>query len=146
MALPKHIGIVGSRSFAKLLVSSPHPVFVHINTFVSKLSPETTIISGGAIGVDRWAEAAAKKRNLKTIIKYPSEDLPIPARFFTRNTDIVRELAENKGTLVAFIDVNSYNGTRDTIKKAKARGVPVLVYKFTLTGKYVGEGLLELKV
>lgn len=132
--LPDTIAIVGSRSFAKGDYEAGSKVAKIVDSFISKLKPTTIIVSGGAIGVDSYAESAAKRMRLTRMIFEPRPDIPYPKRFFDRNTAIVNAVAMRGGAVVAFIDVNSYNGTKDTLDKAERVGIPVFVYKLTSEG------------
>lgn len=112
--LPEVVAIVGSREF-----SSPGLV----RAFVASLPPGTLVVSGGARGVDRWAEEAARAR----------DDLPEPRIFpaawrrpdgsfdpsagFRRNRLIVAACDR----LVAFWDGQS-PGTENSIGQARDAG------------------------
>lgn len=135
--IPRCIGIVGSRSFLKH-ETEKHKVFTHINTFVQRCPEHTTIVSGGAIGVDSWAARSAKQSGKRLIEYRPKKDIPIPARFFARNQEIVDHLKDYKGALYAFIDVDSWRGTSHGVEYALKKGVPVTIFKFDRAGNYLG--------
>lgn len=98
------VAIVGSRDY-------PHKQ--HVIDYVQSLPPETVIISGGARGVDTWAEQAAREQGMQTII-YPAEwDKYGKSAGFRRNADIVSEADK----VVAFHH-NASKGTAHTINLA----------------------------
>lgn len=105
------VAVIGSRGY-------PHERLVRrfVETLARK-DPETILVSGGARGVDHWAEDEARHRGLKVEI-YPAdwENLGRGAGF-ARNTTIV----ENSDVVVAFWDGKS-RGTLDSIKKARQAG------------------------
>ena len=136
-ALPRCIGIVGSRSFDEYL-NGAQKVRENIDTFVRNLAPGTLIVSGGARGVDRWAFEAADAYKLPTRVFLPSPDYPVPARFFIRNSEVVACVQAHEGLIAAFIDVDDCNGTADTIKKALAAELPVMIFKYKQDGKFLG--------
>lgn len=107
----ERIAIVGSRAYADL---------ERVKRFVASLPPGTEIVSGGAPGVDRAAEQAAKAHGLKTYI-YPAEwSKHGNGAGFRRNHDIVAAADR----VVAFWDGKS-NGTQHTIRIAKEQNKPV---------------------
>jgi hypothetical protein len=82
----------------------------------------STIVSGGARGVDTLAENFARQRGLKTIIHYPDY------KRYGRRAPLVRNslIVEDADQVIAFWDGVS-RGTHDTIKKAERKGKPVLI-------------------
>ena len=87
--LPLTVGIVGSRDF---------PDLKWVEKFVYELQPRTVVVSGGARGVDKAAEDAARDSGLPEPETYlPDSQYPIPARFFMRNTDIVKHVQRERG-------------------------------------------------
>lgn len=108
------IGIVGGRRWG----DQAEQVQELVINFVNALQPDTIIVSGGADGVDTWAEEAALARKLPQpkIFKpdYQKHGRKAP---FVRNTQIVRASTH----IVAFWDGKS-TGTMDTIKKAREMG------------------------
>lgn len=108
------LAIVGSRDFA-----TPEMV----SLFISLLPLDTVIVTGGARGVDSWAEAAARERGLSTLI--------IPAQWsrfgksagMRRNAEIVKE----SHAVVAFWDGASH-GTRRTMTRAWRDSKPTLIF------------------
>lgn len=98
------VAIVGSRNFSALSL---------VSDFVSALPEDFVIVSGGAAGVDRTAENAAKKRGMKTEIYLADWNRLGKAAGMIRNTDIVKAC----DILIAFWDGKS-RGTQDSIIKA----------------------------
>lgn len=104
------VAIVGSRKYTNLR---------KVQTYIATLPKDTVVISGGAVGVDRIAEAAAKRLGLQVIV-YPAEwDKHGIMAGKIRNSLIVEECDR----LVAFWDKKS-NGTKDSIDKARKAGKP----------------------
>lgn len=101
-----NIAIVGSRDFPKLDL---------VTEFVNMLPSDSVIVSGGARGVDRTAETAARARGLQCIIHKPDWDRDGRRAGLARNGLIVRDCED--GALVAFWDGKS-RGTQDSIRKA----------------------------
>ena len=86
---------------------------------------EITVISGGALGVDRMAEAWARKNHAKLVVLRPDWNLHGMSAGFKRNTDIVA----NADEVIAIWDGYS-RGTEDTITKAASAGKPVTIVRF----------------
>lgn len=112
--MSRKIAIVGSRDF--------HPQ-VWVRDFVDGLPKDTIVISGGARGVDQVAVARAEWRGLDVRVYKALWWMHGKAAGHMRNTEIVNEADE----LVAFWDGVS-RGTLDSIRKARARGIPMRVY------------------
>jgi hypothetical protein len=109
------LGVVGSRTFhdydkLKLVLSEKIP-------FV--------LVSGGAEGADSLAERFADENKLEKIIHLPNWNKEGKAAGFIRNAQIVEDCDE----LIAFWDGVS-RGTRDTIRKARKKGIPVTIVNF----------------
>lgn len=113
--MPEKVAIVGSRDFKHLDM---------VWAYVQDLPPDTTVVSGGARGVDRAAEQAAVSyglaRQIIRAIWRNDEGVYNPKAGFERNTLVV----EAADRIVAFWDGRS-GGTLDTIKKARLAGKPV---------------------
>ena len=113
-----NVGIVGSRRWKSRAA---------VETLVNTLSPNTTVVSGGARGVDSWAAEYARKRGLKVIEFLP--DLPSNGNprweytkaYHARN----RKIAEHSHVVYAFVAPDRKGGTENTIKHAEDLGVPV---------------------
>lgn len=135
--LPTTIAIVGSRSFEDDKITAITMKRL-VYRFVRQTHKETQIVSGGARGVDRYARLAALtlQREIKEFL--PDESIPVPARFFVRNREIVDYIYERKGLIVAFIDTTSFRGTKRTIEYAEKKGVGVVVLKFSPDAQYQG--------
>lgn len=100
-----------------------------VTTFVSTLAPDDVVISGGCVGVDTWAEIAAKRRGLKTIIFLPEKPPKRAPRhewtkaFYARNLKI----AEACDVLVAFVSPDRKGGTENTIRHAEKLGKKIVI-------------------
>jgi predicted Rossmann fold nucleotide-binding protein DprA/Smf involved in DNA uptake len=108
------VAIVGSRDW-------PEPDAVR--DYVYSLSMDDTVISGGATGVDTWAELASMERGL-AFLKYPPRyDLYGKSATFIRNKEIV----VNADRVVAF-HFNHSKGTAISVQLAHDLGKPVIVF------------------
>jgi hypothetical protein len=104
------IAIVGSRGY-------PNPE--HVTDYVNSLPDNTTVISGGARGVDRTAAAAARARGLAVEV-YPADwNGQGRGAGMARNQQIV----DTSDQVVAFWDGQS-PGTRHAIDRAQQAGKP----------------------
>jgi hypothetical protein len=124
----KKLAIVGSRDW-------PHPSWVM--ALVMECQPSTTVVSGGARGVDSVAVAAAKGRGLKTI-EFPADWSRGRGAGYERNHKIV----EAADYVVAFWDGHS-PGTRHTIRIALAQGK--LYWVVTPERRYTAQEWLATK-
>ena len=107
------IAIVGSRDFSNTGV---------VKAFVCSLPPGTVVVSGGARGVDQWAEYVAKERGLETnIFRADWENLGRQAGPI-RNAEIIA----SADRLIAFWNGHS-RGTLNTVLSARAAGLPILI-------------------
>lgn len=111
----ERVAIVGSRGYRDL---------DEVTRYVSALPSGTTIVSGGAVGVDRTAAAAARysSKGLGLIEHLPEYDKYGRAAPLERNRLIVRDCDR----LVAFWDGKS-TGTMHVVGLARAAGKPVEV-------------------
>lgn len=82
------------------------------------------IISGGADGVDAFAQEYAKEKGCKMIIFYPDPTKLSPIRYYDRN----KLIALNCDVLIAF-NKQIKSGTQNTIKYAKESGKEVIEVK-----------------
>jgi len=114
------IGIVGSRSRKDRET---------VEKFVRSLAETDIVISGGCRGVDTWAETAAKKRGLKTVIfkpKMPAKGAPryeFTKAFYARN----QLIAETCDVLAAFVSSDRKGGTENTVKHAQKAGKKIIL-------------------
>lgn len=113
--MTESVAVVGSREW---------PDSDAVTDYVNSLEPGTTVVSGGARGVDQWAEIAALDRGLPTLIFKPDWDQHGNAAGFIRNMDIV----DHADRVVAFW-CNGSKGTKSSIDYAREQGKPVLVFK-----------------
>jgi anaerobic selenocysteine-containing dehydrogenase len=137
--LPRTIGIVGSREF-------PNPDLVKdaIYDLISFLEEDTTIISGGAAGVDSWAYEAARfflnkppeelKPDKAVVQQWLDKGLPNKAAYakaaFARNEQIVRRVKKDEGILFAFKYTESKTkGTDNTCDWCNKLYVPCIIFR-----------------
>jgi hypothetical protein len=102
------LAIVGSRDF---------PDLWRVNDYISLLPSDTTIVSGGARGVDRTAADAASQYGLPCIEYLAQWERDGKPAGYKRNQRIV----DNCDQLVAFWDGKS-PGTRHSIDLARKAG------------------------
>jgi predicted Rossmann fold nucleotide-binding protein DprA/Smf involved in DNA uptake len=107
------VAVVGSRDF-------PNPDVV--KAFVRSLPTSTVVVSGGARGVDQWAEDAATEFGLQTKIIHADWDNLGRRAGPIRNAEIVG----SADRLVAFWNGRS-RGTLNTVVTARAAGLPILI-------------------
>jgi hypothetical protein len=108
------VAIVGSRDY---------PDKQQVVDYVNNLPEDTIVVSGGAIGVDTWAEEAARERGLPEPIIFPADWKRYgKSAGFRRNYDIAKEADR----VVAFT-IGS-NGTADTINHARKLGKDLEIY------------------
>ena len=115
MSVPERVAIVGSRGWRHDSVA--------VTDYVAALPEGTIIISGGAVGVDRAAEAAAECYGHICVVVKPAWKHGRKAGP-ERNAVIV-DLADR---VVAFWDGQS-RGTASTIALARKAGKPVEVIR-----------------
>jgi hypothetical protein len=115
------IAIVGSRRFKNRK---------KVIDLVNSLPQESVIVTGGCRGPDTWAENAAKKRGLKTIIflpRLPPDDSP-RHEFITAYYERNRKIAQNADMVHAFVSPDRKGGTENTINHAEAVNIPVVIH------------------
>jgi len=100
------MGVVGNRSNWTW-----EKVFQELN---GRIDFGDIIISGGAKGVDKYAQRFAELIGIPIFIYYPNKRLGIPECFYDRNKTIAKEC--NK--LIAF-NKKEHSGTSQTIRFAK---------------------------
>lgn len=110
------MGIVGSRHF------TDYPLFVsEIEKRIPRpLWPTLHIISGGAHGADELAAKFARENNCRITVHPALWKVHGMSAGPMRNSDIVRDSDQ----LIAFLAPSSI-GTQDTIRKARAKKIPV---------------------
>ena len=109
------VAIVGSRDY---------PDMDAVKRYVAELPEGTVVISGGAHGVDRIAETAARRRGLE-VVSFPADwDAHGRSAGMIRNAKIAKECDR----LVAF-HWNDSKGTANTILRARNFGKEVEVIK-----------------
>jgi len=112
----KKLAVVGSRTFDQEERVKKELKYVVDNTLID------TIVSGGAKGVDTFAEIWADENGLKKII-YPAQwDKFGRSAGYRRNVDIV----ENADAILVFWKEGSA-GTKHTIEIAKKEDKPLFV-------------------
>lgn len=110
------VAIIGSRTFT----SSPEEIEKQI---IKEIPPGCSeIVSGGAVGVDKLAERAAKKLNLPIKRFLPDYALHGKTATLKRNIEIINYA----DLILAFWNAES-NGTRFVMAECIKRGKPVKV-------------------
>lgn len=112
----RKLAIVGSRDY---------PDLAAVRAYVLALPWDTIVVSGGAYGVDKAAEDAARERRMSRIVLEPacptnSSNAVYTAALLARNTLIAKTCDE----MVAYW-FNRSSGTRDAIDKTEKLGKPV---------------------
>jgi predicted Rossmann fold nucleotide-binding protein DprA/Smf involved in DNA uptake len=120
------IGIVGSRDY---------PDLEEVWDFVDTLPAGTVVVSGGARGVDREAEEAARARGLAVLVFHADWRRYGPAAGPIRNAKIAGAVDR----LVAFWDGES-SGTMNTIQHARLQGKAVEIRMPVCTAEPNGNG------
>lgn len=116
-----NVAVVGCRRFDG--PSGQHKAAkAAVRAFVNGLPNHVTLISGGAHGVDTWAEDAADASGLAKLIFRPDWKRYGRRAAAVRNMEIVRAADE----VVAFWDGKS-RGTRMTIEFARKEGKPLRI-------------------
>ena len=90
------------------------------------ITENDVIISGGATGVDTFAQQFAKTIGCDMMIFYPRYSKPSPMRYFERNEQIAKEC----DVLIAFDrGSSSGSGTLNTINHAKKFNKKIILFK-----------------
>ena len=97
-----------------------------VEAYVATLPADAAVVTGGARGPDRWAEAAARARGLAVAIHRPMLDGvrsrgEAARRLYERNQRVV----DDCDRVVAFVAPDRRGGTEDTIRRAGRAGKPV---------------------
>lgn len=110
------IAVIGSRGF-------PEPWRIDaLIDFIAEAFPGAVIVSGGARGVDSWAEARAKQHGLEVQVFIPDWDRFGRGAGMIRNADIIKAA----DYVIGFWDGSS-KGTKHSIDLARTLGKPLLV-------------------
>jgi hypothetical protein len=86
---------------------------------------EATIISGGAIGVDSYAQRYAQENGCSIIIHYPKPEIALPQRYFDRN----KQIAQECDILIAFDKKSGAAGTKNTVAEARKANKQRFLFK-----------------
>jgi hypothetical protein len=119
MTAARHIAIVGARRRTDRET---------VDRLVASFPADTVIVSGGAAGPDTWAEHAAQRRGLVTLIfradlAGAESQGQNTRRFHARNQQIVDAADE----VFALVAPDRRGGTEDTIARARRKGIPVTI-------------------
>lgn len=115
------LGIVGTRrawyygGFRKI-----------VDAFIKERGVPSLIVSGGQVGVDKFAERYAEENEIP-FREYPAEKNSTPY-FHARNQKIVND----SDVLLALPD-DASTGTHDTIARAHKKGIDVVVVEIDTT-------------
>ena len=109
-----NIAIVGSRDY---------PDLEAVKHFVEALPPDVTVVSGGARGVDRAAEEAARARGLKVLVFLADWANEGRSAGYKRNVKVINAA----DMVVAFWDGKS-PGTRHALELAQKLDRPILLF------------------
>lgn len=112
---------VGSREWPEDLVPA---VKDKIKFALENINQDSIILSGGAPGVDTWAEEEAKNSGFEVQVFKADWDKHGKSAGFIRNSDIANEA----DILIAFV-FNDSRGTMDTVAKARKAGKEVILVK-----------------
>lgn len=122
----KKIGIVGSRDFNDykfMRVTLDKIIFGKATVFGKPVYNCSKIISGGAIGADRFAAYYAKENNIELEEFLPDWERYGKSAGFKRN----RLIVDNSDIIIAFWDGKS-KGTKNTLSIAKEQNKTTLIY------------------
>lgn len=109
------LGVVGSRDFSSRYL---------VERVVYELPKHVVIVTGGARGVDKWAEDTAKYHNRDVIVHEAQWNKYGKTAGFIRNNVIVRD----SDLILAFWDGKS-PGTRHTIQLSKSLSKPCIIVR-----------------
>jgi predicted Rossmann fold nucleotide-binding protein DprA/Smf involved in DNA uptake len=115
----RHIAVVGTRRRTDQET---------VDRLVADLPADAIIVSGGAAGPDTWAEQAAIRRGLATLIFRPdltdaASQGQITRHYHARNQQIVDAADE----IFALVAPDSRGGTEDTIRRAQRKKIPITI-------------------
>jgi predicted Rossmann fold nucleotide-binding protein DprA/Smf involved in DNA uptake len=109
----RRIAIIGSRGF-------PSPE--RVESYVASLDTDCVVVSGGARGVDRWAEQAARGRGLDVVV-FEADWQKLGAKAGPMRNQLIIAHADQ---VTAFWDRRS-RGTVHTLVLAKEANLPVTI-------------------
>lgn len=117
-----YIGVVGARKFKDRLA---------VERLVRSIPEGSIIVTSGCIGVCKWTQERAKKRQIPVLVYAPDlsnirSNFDIPKRYYQRN----KELIERCDFVHAFVSKEGgyTGGTRFEIEYAAKISVPVKVH------------------
>lgn len=96
---------------------------VHHQLYLFGIGAKDTIVSGGAGGVDSFAEQFARDNGLKFVAFFPNPDKPSPERYYARN----RKIVKFSDIVIAF-NKQKTGGTVWTINYAKKQVVALSIF------------------
>lgn len=112
-----YVGVVGSRRFLDSTLAFKVLDRAHAKFNIVK------VVSGGAVGPDKFGEWWANKNGIEVLLHLPNWDAYGKSAGFIRNADIVRD----SDFIIAFWDTIS-NGTKNTMDTAFKQGKRVFYF------------------
>lgn len=119
-----NLAIVGSRpENMGNLTENDKRVRAAVYAYVRTLPKDTVIVSGGAPGVDTWAENAAKEYGLPKPMIFKAD-----WKKYGNSAGMIRngQIIDAADSVVAFWSNNS-KGTANSIERARKAGKPVVI-------------------
>jgi len=100
----------------------------NVEKLVNSFARDVIVISGGAKGVDTWAEQTARNRGLEVIVFRPNlkgikHRGDMVQRYYDRN----KKIAQECDIMYAFVSPDRKGGTENTIKYAQELGKKVIL-------------------
>ena len=89
------------------------------------LKPGNVIVTGGAQGVDTYAEEFSRVHGFSIIVHRPNMLESSPERYYSRNAKIVND----SDIIIAFDKKEGRSGTKNTISLARKAGKKVILIK-----------------
>jgi predicted Rossmann fold nucleotide-binding protein DprA/Smf involved in DNA uptake len=117
--MQRAIGIVGNRTGWSL------PEVLEKIKQTGTITKDDAIVSGGAMGVDTFAQIYAKRNGIPILICYPDPKQPSPERFYERN----RTIARLSDTIIVFNHKNKTGGTYNTMMQAMRMGKKIILFE-----------------
>lgn len=111
-----NVGIVGSRN---------HPSGTCVRNLIGMLHDKCRVVSGGAKGIDTWAEYYAKQKGLECVIHKPEWTKFGKSAGFKRNILIVRD-----SDIIFAFPYGEARGTKHTIYAGKQCNKLVIVCNY----------------